>query len=139
MTMQAFVENKIRGYQVSVFDYTEDELVGLAAGIFVASGIIESEESFQILLSFLEKVRANYSSNPYHSFFHAADVAYMCFFLLSDINLYHECGLSRLDLAVILIAALTHDMQHPGTNNIYQVSFDNLDKSGNTGSKKICE
>jgi len=32
-----------------------------------------------------------------------------------------DYGMSKLDLLAILIAALCHDLAHPGVNNLYQV------------------
>merc|ERR1719253_2480921 len=61
---------------------------------------------------------------PYHNFGHAANVWQTMFTVLVKgrlASLY-----SGLQVLTVLVAALAHDMDHPGTNNQFQV------KSGST-------
>jgi len=73
-----------------------------------------------ILCSFLRTVEGDYLPNPYHNNTHAADV-------LQTLNTMLQLGgkeyaSSPLDLFSILVAAVIHDVKHPGLNNNFQVN-----------------
>jgi hypothetical protein len=75
----------------------------------------------------LEEVRTkqSYHNNPYHNACHAADVMHsILFFILnSDFKKY----LDQLELLAMTIAALGHDVGHPGLTNRFLVNArDNL-------------
>mmetsp|Transcript_2758 Transcript_2758/g.3748 ORF Transcript_2758/g.3748 Transcript_2758/m.3748 type:complete len:308 (+) Transcript_2758:441-1364(+) len=72
------------------------------------------------LVMFLRAVERGYDDvNPYHNNTHAADVT------LRFATLIYKCGLDSvfgdLELLTGLLAAILHDMEHPGTNNHYEV------------------
>ena len=84
------------------------------------------QEKFSIrreaLLGFLRAVESHYSTaNYYHNSLHAADVLNSVVFLLS--SGLHRCG-HFLDIEVfaLLIAALAHDISHPGVNNSFLIN-----------------
>eukprot|EP01017_Pseudomicrothorax_dubius_P026992 TRINITY_DN3063_c0_g1_i2.p1 TRINITY_DN3063_c0_g1~~TRINITY_DN3063_c0_g1_i2.p1 ORF type:complete len:707 (+),score=166.15 TRINITY_DN3063_c0_g1_i2:62-2182(+) len=57
--------------------------------------------------------------NPYHNAMHAADVANdMGFFLLNGLGEI----LYELEASALLVAALAHDVAHPGYNNAFMIS-----------------
>jgi hypothetical protein len=100
------------------------ELVGIALGMFVKLGLVKLEDdtSLSILIDFLEDVRIGYLDNPYHCFHHAIDVAFVVFYMLEVMGVQRLLGLSKVDVAALLIAALAHDILHTGLNNLYQVT-----------------
>lgn len=73
-----------------------------------------------ILCSFLRTVEADYLPNPYHNNTHASDVVQTLNTMLQLGG--KEYASSPLDLFSILIAAVIHDVQHPGLNNNFQVN-----------------
>jgi len=73
-----------------------------------------------ILCSFLRAMENDYMPNPYHNSTHAADV-------VQTLNVMLQLGgkdfaQSSLQIFSILIAAVIHDVRHPGLNNNYQVN-----------------
>lgn len=72
------------------------------------------------LMNFLKTVTRNYRKNPYHNFSHAIDVAQMCFKIVYNRKIT-EC-LTELDLLALMIAAICHDLDHPGLNNNFQIN-----------------
>ena len=86
-----------------------------------------------------------HSSNPYHNAVHAADVtqAMHCFlqeekvievlsktfqvvtFLFGLVWLQMRCHLTPLEIAASLIAAMAHDLDHPGVNQPFLVATSN--------------
>ncbi|KAI9495522.1 hypothetical protein BDB00DRAFT_813664 [Zychaea mexicana] len=85
-------------------------------GIYRTLGINASE-----FLDFLIDVDLGYHVNPYHSFYHAADVTIVIYHMLFQFEVLNY--LSRIDVAALFIAALCHDIGHPGCNNNYQVNL----------------
>ncbi|KAG2182549.1 hypothetical protein INT43_007480, partial [Umbelopsis isabellina] len=104
-----------------VLNKSRAELYGSVLGMFIrlkmdmAIGATASQ-----LLDFIIDVDHGYLENPYHSFFHAVDVTAVIFYMLNDLEAAQH--LSTLDMAALLIAALCHDIGHPGYNNVYQVN-----------------
>jgi hypothetical protein len=69
---------------------------------------------------FLHTLRHNYQHNPYHNFHHACDVMQMVFFMLVSTDL--PSFLTKLDTLSLLLAALCHDVQHPGNTNAFEIN-----------------
>jgi 3',5'-cyclic-nucleotide phosphodiesterase len=72
-----------------------------------------------VLCSFFRTVEAHYLPNPYHNSTHAADV-------LQTLNAMLHLGgkeyiSSQLDIFSLLVAAVVHDVGHPGLNNNFQI------------------
>lgn len=83
------------------------------------------QERFSIsdskLRAFLVCVRNHYhSNNPYHNFRHAFDVTQGVYHFLT-VGRAAEL-LTPLDIFALLISALCHDLDHPGTNNVFHAS-----------------
>ena len=58
-------------------------------------------------------------SNPYHNFAHVTDVTQYLYTLLLATHLAKR--LRPIELAAAFVAAVCHDLDHPGTSNAYQV------------------
>ncbi|KAF7732876.1 High affinity cAMP-specific and IBMX-insensitive 3',5'-cyclic phosphodiesterase 9A [Apophysomyces ossiformis] len=107
---------------ITLFDKSRAEIYGYILGFFKrldllsALGISPSE-----FLDFLMDIDKGYLPNAYHSFYHAADVTMVLYHMLCHFEV--ERYLSRVDMAALLIAALCHDIGHPGKNNNYQVNL----------------
>lgn len=69
---------------------------------------------------FFEGVEEGYLPNSYHNPTHAADVMFSMFFLVKNSGLLHYS--SDLEVAAGVVAALAHDIGHPGVNNRYLVN-----------------
>ncbi|KAG1053361.1 hypothetical protein G6F43_004556 [Rhizopus delemar] len=65
-------------------------------------------------------VEKGYNNNPYHSFYHAVDVVMVLCYLLESCELSRY--LTSTETAILFIAALCHDIGHPGKNNQFEVS-----------------
>mmetsp|Transcript_17793 Transcript_17793/g.26112 ORF Transcript_17793/g.26112 Transcript_17793/m.26112 type:complete len:537 (+) Transcript_17793:18-1628(+) len=72
------------------------------------------------LCEFLRVVEAKYNKNPYHNNTHAADVTQTVHALLQMGGKDFADG--PLSLYAILIAAVLHDVKHPGRNNNFQIN-----------------
>lgn len=75
----------------------------------------------EVLCNFLRLVEADYGKdNPYHNSIHASDVTQTTFALLQMGG--DKYSSSPLELFSLLMAAVCHDMGHPGRNNSYEVN-----------------
>ena len=70
-----------------------------------------SEATMQNWLTLLE---ANYNRNPYHNSTHAADVLHASACFLDRPRVKEYCD--EIDEAACLVAAVVHDVNHPGRN-----------------------
>lgn len=64
---------------------------------------------------FLEAAEAGYNRSPYHNWFHAVDVTHFVLRLFQTCSA--EAYFSSLERYSLLVAAICHDIGHPGFNN----------------------
>lgn len=67
------------------------------------------------------KLQASYRDNPYHNAIHAADVTQNVYLYLSMGGAQDQCKITTFDIAGLLISAASHDVDHPGHNNIFEM------------------
>ena len=116
----------LRSWDFDVWSYKEEQLFPFIVEMFNDFGLLERFsvplEKFQNLLN---DVRNNYSKkNPYHNFRHAFDVTQTVYLLLT--NAQAASLLSYIEIFAILIAALVHDVGHPGLNNNFQIATSSM-------------
>eukprot|EP01094_Clydonella_sp_ATCC50884_P016722 TRINITY_DN2793_c0_g1_i10.p1 TRINITY_DN2793_c0_g1~~TRINITY_DN2793_c0_g1_i10.p1 ORF type:complete len:591 (-),score=169.42 TRINITY_DN2793_c0_g1_i10:74-1846(-) len=111
----------LTSWDFNQWDLEESQLLPLLKEMFSSFGLLER---FKIeehkLEQFLMTVRSRYHPNPYHCFRHAFDVTQTCYAILTSMNAAKF--LSHVDIFALLIAALGHDIGHPGMNNAYQTT-----------------
>ncbi|KAI8333529.1 hypothetical protein BC941DRAFT_357518 [Chlamydoabsidia padenii] len=116
-----YKENNV-GLDFNVLDLGRVDIYGHLLGIFTRLGCTDTLNiSHSDLLDFFIDVDAAYLNAPYHSFYHAVDIVLVIYYMLTDLGA--QTYLTRLDITALLIAALCHDIGHPGYNNVYQVNF----------------
>ncbi|ORZ23653.1 hypothetical protein BCR42DRAFT_367532 [Absidia repens] len=114
-------ETKV-GLDFNVLTLGRADIYGHLLGIFTRLGCTDALNiTHSELLDFFIDVDAAYLNAPYHSFYHAVDIVFMIYYMLTDLNA--GACIPPLDIAALLIAALCHDIGHPGYNNVYQVNF----------------
>ncbi|KAG0263121.1 hypothetical protein DFQ27_001923 [Actinomortierella ambigua] len=105
----------------NVWDHTIPEIYGILLGMFIKLGLLECLDiTAGELLDFIIDVDRGYMATYYHSFYHAADVTAVLFHFLD--NLSASQYLAKVDMVVLLLAGLCHDIGHPGLNNLFQVN-----------------
>jgi len=71
----------------------------------------------RVLRNFLFALQAGYHPNPYHNSTHAADVAQINYYIMTQGGLADKCKLSKEELLAGVLAGAIHDFDHPGFNN----------------------
>ncbi|XP_076354888.1 high affinity cAMP-specific and IBMX-insensitive 3',5'-cyclic phosphodiesterase 8A-like isoform X9 [Tachypleus tridentatus] len=82
---------------------------------FNACSVLSCDE--KTLRSWLSLIEANYCNNPYHNSTHAADVMQATALFLQKPRL--KAIFDPLDEVISLIAAVVHDVNHPGKNSAF--------------------
>ncbi|XP_069812078.1 high affinity cGMP-specific 3',5'-cyclic phosphodiesterase 9A-like [Dendropsophus ebraccatus] len=72
------------------------------------------------LRRFLHSLQDHYRENPFHNFRHGFCVTQMMYSVIGLCRL--QDLLSPEDIVTLMVAALCHDVDHPGLNNNYQVN-----------------
>jgi 3',5'-cyclic-nucleotide phosphodiesterase len=107
------VGSKVNNWNIDPFKCNDARLFEFLVSMFDQLGLLERftiEKSK--FIKFLESIRNSYhSSNPFHNFQHAFAVTHTCYRIINS-----GAGevLEDIDVLGCLIAALCHDLDHPG-------------------------
>ncbi|CAK4499395.1 unnamed protein product [Aphanomyces euteiches] len=117
-------QEKQAGFDDFVFDVfvcTPSDLVHLVVHGFKHLGLLSLFSiADDIVVKFVDTVRLHYRDNPYHSWWHGADVFQHVFALL---NRTHLLSMLQPNMVLaMLVAAVCHDIDHPGTDNAYEIA-----------------
>ncbi|XP_033641330.1 high affinity cGMP-specific 3',5'-cyclic phosphodiesterase 9A-like [Asterias rubens] len=104
-----------------IWHWESNEMLCLLEHMYHELGLVEEFSIDTLVLKrFLLCVQENYRRNPFHNFRHCFCVTQMMY------GMIHLCDLgstlSRMELGILLTAALCHDLDHPGYNNTYQIN-----------------
>eukprot|EP00002_Diphylleia_rotans_P031051 TRINITY_DN6427_c0_g3_i2.p1 TRINITY_DN6427_c0_g3~~TRINITY_DN6427_c0_g3_i2.p1 ORF type:complete len:1199 (+),score=259.76 TRINITY_DN6427_c0_g3_i2:172-3768(+) len=106
----------------SLFSFTDDDLIAIVPKIFDDFGLLsEFQIRAESVIQFTKVLRRRYLPNPYHTFRHAIDVLQTCYMFLQKNPVLDNC-LTPLCRLALFIAALGHDLEHPGVNNAFQIN-----------------
>jgi hypothetical protein len=78
------------------------------------------EISEELLTKFIGLICDNYNRNHFHNFQHAVNILQMTYKLLLESNLINK--LKPIIVFACLVAAISHDVDHPGNTNSYEVN-----------------
>ena len=113
-------------WDLNVWSFQEAELQQLSAALLNRVGVMsEFKISHERLQGFLQAVCGGYHPNPYHNWQHAVCVLHGSY--LMQRGGYTQGGdsvsyLTKLEQLSLLIAALGHDVDHPGVSNAFLVA-----------------
>lgn len=113
----------LNSWDFDIFQVPTEELPFVALHLFESLDLLEF---FAIppdaCLSFLFEIEAKYHVNYYHNFRHAVDVAHAVYLLITTTEAKHY--VDNTDKCAILLAALCHDLDHPGLTNSFLIATD---------------
>ena len=69
---------------------------------------------------FFNGLQNNYKNNPYHNAVHGADVLVSGLFLISNSEI--STHLSSLEMLIVIISHIGHDVSHPGVTNRFLIN-----------------
>ena len=135
-------EDELITWDVDILSFNATELMQLAAAIFKQAGVLEIFSiSADTLAHFVAAIGGRYHANPYHNFNHGVHVLLGSWLLARDELRHrgsfadlseateHSKGIAQtfhnvepleaLHVLALLIAAIGHDVDHPGVNNAF--------------------
>lgn len=111
-------KGELENCNMRYFNYNRKQLKECIFEMFSRLGLIArfkiDEARLRHLINDVEK---NYKRVPYHNFSHAFNIVHMCYYLARTTKLREY--LEDVDLLALMVAALGHDIDHSGMNNIY--------------------
>lgn len=116
------IQENVNTYDFDALDIDECFILKNIAGYIFKKYLIMSnlEISEELLKKFIDLVCENYNQNHFHNFQHAVNVLQMTYNLLLDSNLIVK--LKPIIVFASLIAAIAHDVDHPGNTNSYEIN-----------------
>lgn len=69
------------------------------------------------LKAFFRDVERHYKRVPYHHFTHAFSIVHLTYYMVRNSRI--QDYLEEVDVLAVMLAALGHDIDHPGANNLY--------------------
>lgn len=111
---------KLVSLSLDAFALPKEQIAPLVLGAFGNPWVVMSIFNINtaILFKWVNAIGAQYKDVPYHCWAHAVDVLQMCYIEMLP-GRAAETFLSDLDILVLLVSALGHDVAHPGMNNSF--------------------
>lgn len=123
---QLFSEAMLRAFDCDVLKVTSKSPVEtIAAAALSVFQCAVDLEAIQVSAATLERlvlrIGFSYKRVPYHNFHHAFCVLQFTLALLSHCEADDQALLPPREVFTVLLTALCHDVNHPGTNNAFQI------------------
>lgn len=111
---------KFLSWDFNVFNTDSAALTQLLEGMFLDFKVDEIlRTSKYAIQNFIVAMKEHYHPNPFHNFLHAFSVVHSAYLLLTTTDAAQL--LQPLDVASCLVAALGHDVDHPGHTNGFEI------------------
>lgn len=121
VSMSSSVRQWLRSPGFDARQWEDEELLLMLQTMFVELDLLEKFAiPMSTLRNFLYEVYNNYNEVPFHNFRHCFCVAQMMYAIVWAANLPSKIG--HLEVFVLLVSSICHDLDHPGYNNIYQIN-----------------
>uniref|UniRef100_A0A8C2EPL8 Phosphodiesterase n=1 Tax=Cyprinus carpio TaxID=7962 RepID=A0A8C2EPL8_CYPCA len=115
---------EIYAFHFSDFDCTELDLVTCGIQMYYEVGVVKKFQVPQeVLVRFMYSVSKGYRKITYHNWRHGFNVGQTMFTLLTTGKLKRYY--TDLEVMAMITAGFLHDIDHRGTNNLYQVKSQN--------------
>jgi len=114
-------EFDLLNWSFNALDKTETELSAMIFPVFNSFNVAEDFRiSDSTLNAFALEVSKGYFNNPFHCYAHGWSVLQACVHMLFMLGELAGDVLMKVDVLALFVAAISHDVGHPGTNNSYQ-------------------
>lgn len=112
-------------WNIDMFEFTtktsNNPIIVLGKHCLKLYKLIEAFEIPEIRIGpFFGELQASYKNNPYHNATHAVDVLASGLFFISHSAL--QDSFSELDMLIVIISHLAHDVGHPGLSNRFLIA-----------------
>mmetsp|Transcript_72262 Transcript_72262/g.197867 ORF Transcript_72262/g.197867 Transcript_72262/m.197867 type:complete len:433 (+) Transcript_72262:1737-3035(+) len=114
----------LRQWDFGIDLFTTAERIQIAAVLLRDAGVLEQcNVPTEPLANLLKNLSEKYHPHPYHNFTHSVHVLHGCYMLITQGMVDAKCAqLNNLERLSLMLAALGHDVDHPGVNNAFMIS-----------------
>jgi len=110
----------VNSWTFDVLSLTKPQLTGVTGWILVNNVDLQLTPGTQVIANFLSCIEQEYYDDcQYHNWKHAVDVHHGVF-RVCVLNRVLDFS-TRVDIYALLLAAISHDVGHPGFNNVFLV------------------
>lgn len=110
----------IESWNFDVLEYDQSKLTTVFMYIFTVLDVFEEfKVNEDVMRAFLTELSGKYLDNTYHNYYHGFDVAHTVYRILNVSFL--NMAFSHLEMFSLMVAAVGHDVGHPGVNNAYLI------------------
>uniref|UniRef100_A0A2M3ZYU2 Phosphodiesterase n=1 Tax=Anopheles triannulatus TaxID=58253 RepID=A0A2M3ZYU2_9DIPT len=103
------------------YEWEDWDVIHLMQTMFVELNLVDKFGiPIETLREWLYEVYKHYNDVPFHNYRHCFCVAQMMYAITWHTNLVQRLG--ELEVLVLLVSCICHDLDHPGYNNIYQIN-----------------
>ncbi|XP_039301992.1 uncharacterized protein LOC105197537 isoform X2 [Solenopsis invicta] len=121
VTVSSNVREWLRSPAFDARQWEDEELLLMLQTMFIELNLPQKFNiPLPILRNFLYEVYNNYNEVPFHNFRHCFCVAQMMYAIAWAVDLPSKIG--DLEVLVLIVSCICHDLDHPGYNNIYQIN-----------------
>ncbi|XP_011254651.1 uncharacterized protein LOC105250327 [Camponotus floridanus] len=121
VTVSSSVREWLRSPAFDARQWEDEELLLMLQTMFVDLDLPQKFNiPLPILRNFLYEVYNNYNEVPFHNFRHCFCVAQMMYAIAWAVDLPSKIG--DLEVLILIVSCICHDLDHPGYNNIYQIN-----------------
>lgn len=117
------LERDFTSWKFCIWNLSSKDLHTLSALLFTVfdfpSTIRIAPQTWSLFMIKVERMMESIV-NPYHNFYHAVDVMQTAAVFLKEYGA--DRYLAKSSTLTLLLSALLHDLEHPGTDNAYQVA-----------------
>ncbi|XP_033301645.1 uncharacterized protein LOC117206424 isoform X1 [Bombus bifarius] len=121
VSVSSNVREWLRSPAFDARQWEDEELLLMLQTMFVELDLPQKFNiPLPILRNFLYEVYNNYNEVPFHNFRHCFCVAQMMYAIAWTVDLPSRIG--DLEVFILIVSCICHDLDHPGYNNIYQIN-----------------
>ncbi|XP_017759626.1 PREDICTED: uncharacterized protein LOC108550396 [Eufriesea mexicana] len=121
VSVSSSVREWLRSPAFDARQWEDEELLLMLQTMFVELDLPQKFNiPLPILRNFLYEVYNNYNEVPFHNFRHCFCVAQMMYAIAWAVDLPSLIG--DLEVFILIVSCICHDLDHPGYNNIYQIN-----------------
>ncbi|XP_055676666.1 high affinity cGMP-specific 3',5'-cyclic phosphodiesterase 9A [Lutzomyia longipalpis] len=103
------------------YEWEDADVLHLMQTMFLELGLVNHFNLPLVTLrEWLYEVYKHYNDVPFHNFRHCFCVAQMMYAIIWQTDLFSRLG--YLEILILLVSCICHDLDHPGYNNIYQIN-----------------
>jgi hypothetical protein len=129
--------SELNSLAFDVWKYTPEDLLMYSYALFEEMGFFRQEFGFTIepvvMKNFLLAVKNGYNDNPFHNWYHGFSVLHFCYLFVrvlvpsmterdAEIDGKEDNTLSPMNVFTLMVAAMCHDIDHPGNTNSYEIA-----------------